>query len=318
MAFEKLIILCLLSAVFQNLSNAELHSNELGIEKILERCERLTTKFEFLIERDIETDVADLKRLVTAHTEDITNLRINQGFLLETVEEQESQISGLQDNVLQNKNQVASHKEQLDNHQISIDSRSASILSHENLLNSHTTQIQSNLDGVNSNAAKIEEDRININKNLADIASLTESFSSFQNSLVRFHVESVCCQGYSAWPDNSRITFEYKFLDTHNTHDGFYFTAPMSGAYGFVFTADIRLYHEHSSPAWIYMRVNDAVVKNYYFDMDESKSSDHPSSLFFLIKLNQGDRVDLVTSDSPTFDIIRNGASLFGFLLQKI
>jgi hypothetical protein len=73
-----------------------------------------------------------------------------------------------------------------------------------------------------------------------------------------------------------------------------------------------------SEPALILVRLNDGVVRSYYFDMDEDKSSDHPSSIFFVLRLNQADRLDLVTSDYPAFDVSRNGATLTAFLVQKL
>ena len=308
MGFEKLITLGLLLTIVPfTKCQYDQNSNDSGIRKLLENVQvenaKLRKQVEILIQRDVETDVAEMKRTISAHTEDITNLRINQGFILEADTKQETQL--------------LDHSELLNSHQLFLDSHSASILNHENLLTSHTAQIQFNQDGVNSNALKIEEDRANINKNIADISTVTESFGGFQASLIRFHVESPCCQGSATWPDNSRITFENKLVDTHNAHDGFYFAAPISGFYGFIFTADIRIYEERPDPALIYVRVNDVIVKTYLFDMNYDRSSDHPSSLYFGLRINQGDRLDLGTSNYPAFDISRNGASLFGFLLQK-
>jgi hypothetical protein len=325
MGLNKVIGLSLVLAVVQlfamGQSQLDQNINDSDIRKIFvdvqQENARLRKLVEILIERDIESDIFDIKRTLTSHAEDITNLRINQGLLEDTDAEQDSQISVLQENVLENANQLCNHQEQLDNHQLLIDSQSSYISNHEELLSSHTTQIQSNLNGVNSNAAKIEEDRADINLNLAGITSLIDNYNTFQSSLVRFHVESPCCQGFSEWPDNSRITFENKLVDTHNTHDGNYYSAPMTGFYGFIFTADIRYYDYRSDPGVIYVRVNDGNVKGYLLDLDGDLTNQHPSSIFFVLSLNQGDRVDLVTSDSPVFDVIRNGASLSGFLLQK-
>jgi len=213
--------------------------------------------------------------------------------------------------------QLSGHSEMLNNHQLAIDSNTGSVSNHENTLNTHSNQIQANADGVRINAENIQQNINNINKNSGDILGLSQNFDNFQSSLVKFHVESPCCQGYEAWPDNSRITFENKFVDSHNSHDGSYFTAPMPGIYQFIFTADIRMYHDRSERAYIYVRINDGYVKTYMFDMDESKSSDHPSSVTFALSLSQGDRIDLVTSDYPAFDVSRNSATLFGSLIQK-
>ena len=205
----------------------------------------------------------------------------------------------------------------LSNHQLAIDSNTGSVSNHENLLNTHSNLIQANADGARINSENIQQNTNNINKNSEDIVSLSQNFNDYQSSLVRFHVESACCQGYEAWPDNSRITFENKFVDSQNSHDGSYFTAPLPGVYQFIFTADIRMYHERSERAYIYIRINDVVVKTYMFDNDEAKSSDHPSSLTFAVTLSQGDRIDLVTSDYPAFDVSQNSATLAGSLFLK-
>ena len=65
MASGKLTTCCLLFTVFLNLSNSEFHSGALGIKEVLEKCQQLTNKFELLLERDIETDVAEMKRTIS-------------------------------------------------------------------------------------------------------------------------------------------------------------------------------------------------------------------------------------------------------------
>jgi len=172
--------------------------------------------------------------------------------------------------------QLSGHSEMLSNHQLSIESNTASVLNHENTLNTHSIQIQANADGVRINAENIQQNINNINKNSEDILGLSQNFNNFQSSLVRFHVESPCCQGYAAWPDNSRITFENKFVDSHNSHDGLYFTAPLPGVYHFIFTADMRMYHDRSYPATIHVRKNDIVVKAYTFDQHNEETFDFP------------------------------------------
>ena len=167
----------------------------------------------------------------------------------------------------------------LSNHQLAIDSNTGLISNHENLLNIHSNLIQANADGVRINSENIQQNINNINKNSGDILALSQNFNDHQSSLVRFHVESPCCQGYEAWPDNSRITFENKFVDSHNSHDGSYFTAPLPGVYQFIFTADMRMYHDRSDPATIHIRKNDAVVKAYTFDQHDEETFDFPVSI---------------------------------------
>ena len=53
-------------------------------------------------------------------------------------------------------------------------------------------------------------------KNSQDVQSVTENYNNYRNSQVKFLVETVCCEGYDKWPDNTRIWYKNKFLDTHN------------------------------------------------------------------------------------------------------
>jgi hypothetical protein len=75
---------------------------------------------------------------------------------------------------------------------------------------------------------------------------MADSYNNFRASQVKFVAETPCCEGYEAWPDNSRLTFRNKLLDTHNAVSDSQFFAPISGHYGFIFTADFKIYDERS------------------------------------------------------------------------
>ena len=43
-----------------------------------------------------------------------------------------------------------------------------------------------------------------------------------------------------------------------------------------------------------------------------------PGALYFYLRLNAGDEVDIVNGENPILYIGNNGASLYGFLIQKL
>jgi hypothetical protein len=52
--------------------------------------------------------------------------------------------------------------------------------------------------------------------NSQDVQSVTENYNNYRNSQVKFLVETICCDQLEKWPDNTKIWYENKLLDTHN------------------------------------------------------------------------------------------------------
>ncbi len=185
------------------------------------------------------------------------------------------------------------------------------------MLIDHQALIQTNTDGINNNAARIQENLNSIIKNGQDIQTVSDSFNNYLNSRVKFLVQTACCEGSDYWPDYSRLNYRYKHLDTHNAMnaDGGQFTAPISGMYGFVFTADFRIYDERSENAYINININEGRVRQHMFDSRHDDEIWQTYSIYFALNLNQGDRVDISVEGDPILDIGRNGAFWMGYLM---
>ncbi len=72
-----------------------------------------------------------------------------------------------------------------------------------------------------------------------------------------------------------------------------------------------------SGTVWLYVRVNEGNARQYMFDNTAEIMIASPGALYFYLRLNAGDRVDIVNGENPILYIGNNGASLYGFLIQK-
>ena len=184
-------------------------------------------------------------------------------------------------------------------------------------MNDHGGRIQWNTDSINSNTAVIQEHSNSITVNGQNIQSVTDNYNNYRNSQVKFYAETLCCEGYENWPDNAQIWYKTKFLDTHNALSDSQFFAPITGLYAFTFTADFRVFYDKPQYSYLHVNINDNVVRNYKFDSKYDDEIFQTSSIVFTLSLLQGDRVDISTSEGPSFDIGRNPASFMGYLLHQ-
>jgi hypothetical protein len=133
--------------------------------------------------------------------------------------------------------------------------------------------------------------------------------SNQKDSTLRFHVETNL-----GIKTQSFITYETQLTDTHNAIDintGI-FTAPFSGAYGFVFYA--RFYCDLFAVA---------IPRDLYVDHNGARSiifrcaspNILSSSIYFALRLKQGDTVRIFSEYSEVSDL--HPAKFTGFLLQK-
>jgi hypothetical protein len=116
------------------------------------------------------------------------------------------------------------------------------------------------------------------------------------------------------WPGNTFITYETKLTDTHNsmnTETGM-FTAPFSGAYGFVFYSDFiceGLYSE------LFVEHNGGRT-TIFFCQDFFSTISKSSSIYFALSLKQADTV-AIFSGTAFAGSFPHQAKFTGFLLQK-
>ena len=217
-------------------------------------------------------------------------------------------LSSVDATLLLNAGQLSGHDSMFAQHQTFMDENRASINSQGQTLAEHQGSIQANLDGINNNAARIAE-------NLQHIQYLSDNYNNYRNSQVKFYAET----GYGGTeypPENSRIYYPVEHLDTHNALDNGQFIAPFSGIYGFTFSADFRLYDERSEPGWINININEGTARGYLFDSHHDDEILQDYSITFYMGLNQGDRLDLSTSQDPVFDVSRNPAYFMGYLVH--
>ena len=260
--------------------------------------------------RDIETDIEEIKKILESYGEDLTALRIQQGYLLETVNEHDTTLLSIN-------SQLALHSDEISQHGNFIKENRAFIDDHATSLNDHGGRIQWNTDSINSNTAVIQEHSNSITVNGQNIQSVTDNYNNYRNSQVKFYAETLCCEGYDQWPDNTQIWYKTKFLDTHNALSDSQFFAPITGLYAFTFTADFRVFYDLPQYSYLHVNINDNVVRNYKFDSKYDDEIFQTSSIVFTLSLLQGDRVDISTSEGPSFDIGRNPASFMGYLLHQ-
>ena len=260
--------------------------------------------------RDVEADIAEIKKVLESYGEDLTALRIQQGYLVESVDEHDKTLLDLT-------TQVTIHSDKLSQHDTSITENHVGIESHTQTLNEHGTNIQWAIDSINANVAAIQQHQGSITANSQNIQAVTDNYNNYRNSQVKFFVDTVCCGGLEKWPDNTRITFPNRYLDTHGAFaDGQQFHAPFAGIYTFIFTADFRIYDERPEFASILVSVNEGRFREYLFDSMNNDELYQSYSISFTIFLNPGDRVDVSTLNDPCFDISRNPATFLGYMLQ--
>jgi hypothetical protein len=296
--------------------NKAVHEMDLTeiIRKLSKENTLLKEENEKLKERDVESDIADIKRILDSYGEDLTSLRINQGHIVESIDEHSLSLANINTALSSNAEKFASHDQIFVEHQTFMGENRAIIDSHTQIVNDHQGFIQANIQGITNNANRIQENVNGIVKNTQDIQAVLDTFNYYKSSQVKFVAETPYGGGeYN--PENVRLTFAVKHLDTHNALSDSQFFAPISGLYGFIFTADFRLYDERDWQGFIHVNVNEAQAKVYMFDSRNDDEIWQAYSIFFVLFLNQGDRVDISTSGEPCYDISRNPATLMGYLM---
>jgi len=293
--------------------------HEMDLKEIIRKLSKENTLLkeenEKLKERDVESDIADIKRILDSYGEDLTSLRINQGHIVESIDEHSLSLANINTALSSNAEKFASHDQIFVEHQTFMGENRAIIDSHTQIVNDHQGFIQANIQGITNNANRIQENANGIVKNTQDIQAVLDTFNYYKSSQVKFVAETPYGGGeYN--PENVRLTFAVKHLDTHNALSDSQFFAPISGLYGFIFTADFRLYDERDWQGFIHVNVNEAQAKVYMFDSRNDDEIWQAYSIFFVLFLNQGDRVDISTSGEPCYDISRNPATLMGYLMQ--
>jgi hypothetical protein len=292
--------------------------HEMDLKEIIRKLSKENTLLkeenEKLKERDVESDIADIKRILDSYGEDLTSLRINQGHIVESIDEHSISLANINTALTSNAEKFASHDQIFVEHQTFMGENRAIIDSHTQIVNDHQGFIQANIQGITNNANRIQENANGIVKNTQDIQAVLDTFNYYKSSQVKFVAETPYGGGeYN--PENVRLTFAVKHLDTHNALSDSQFFAPISGLYGFIFTADFRLYDERDWQGFIHVNVNEAQAKVYMFDSRNDDEIWQAYSIFFVLFLNQGDRVDISTSGEPCYDISRNPATLMGYLM---
>ena len=290
---------------------------EHSIKQIQAENAFLREQVKLMKERDIEADIEEIKNRLDSYGEDITALRITQGEHTEKLNQHSDHFATVDNTLIVNAGQLSAHDQTFVQHTAYMEENRNTITSHSQIINDHQALIQANTDGINNNAARIQENLNSIIKNGQDIQYLSDNFNNYLNSRVKFHVETTCCEGSEYWPDNSRLVYKWKHLDTHNALDigNGQFTVPITGFYGFILSADFKLYDERSEIGYINININDGLARQYMFDSRRDDEIWQTYSIYFAYPLNQGDRVDISTSGDPTFDISRNGAFWMGYLM---
>ena len=267
--------------------------------------------------RDIESDIEEIKKILEGYGEDLTALRIQQGYLLEAVSKHDIDLLNINSQLAIHSEKLSGHDVSIGQHEASINENHAGLEGHTQTLNDHAGRIQSNTDSINSNTAVIQEHQNSIAVNSQNIQSVTDNYNNYRNSQVKFYAETLCCEGYDKWPDNTRIWYKTKWLDTHNALSDSQFFAPITGLYAFTFTADFTIFDERPEWAYLNLNINENLVRGYLFDSHHDDEIFQAFSISFTLLLNQGDRLDLSTSGDPSFDISRNPATLMGYLLHQ-
>jgi hypothetical protein len=287
------------------------------IEKLLKEVSILKEEVKQLLNaKDVESDIEDIKRTLESHGDDLTSLRINQGRIEDDISQLGIDLTDVNTVLASNAEKFASHDQTFVQHQAYMAENRGLIDGHTQIVNDHQGYIQVNIEGIANNANRIQENANGIAKNVQDIQAVSDTFINYRNSQVKFYVETPCCEGTEYNPEWARLTYPKRYLDTHNAVSDSQFTAPIGGVYGFIFTADFRLYDERAWQGYIHVNINEGEVKKYMFDSRNDDEIWQAYSIFFSLILNPGDRVDITTSGEPCFDVSRNSASLMGYLMQ--
>jgi hypothetical protein len=277
----------------------------------------LKEQVRLLKERDIESDIEEIKQRLDSYGKDITSLRITQSEHRGELNQHSDHLAGIDETLVTYAGQLGAHDQTFVEHLQLIQENSNNIGSHNQVLNDHQVLIQGNTDGINNNVAKIQENLNGIIKNGQDILSLSDNYNNYRNSQVKFHVETSCCEGSDYWPDYSRLYYRVEHFDTHNALDPGtgQFTAPLSGWYEFILTADFRIYDERAEFAYISVNINENSVRKFLFDSHHDDEIYQSYSIYFSNYLNQGDRMDISVEGDPVLDIGRHGANWMGFMV---
>jgi len=210
-----LLLLSLARADAEERSEIDLIKDELKelvrlVGRLSKENELLRSEVDSLKQRGVEEDIEQIKLVLESYGEDLTSLRINQGYLLETVFKHDNELVKINNRLDANTGQLAGHDQALADHQTSLDTQRVTLEGHTQTLNDYNGRIQWNTDTINANSARIQENQNSITVNGQNIQSVTDNYNNYRNSQVKFLVDTPCCEGYDKWPDNSRITFRNK------------------------------------------------------------------------------------------------------------
>ena len=273
----------------------------------------LRKQVEILNQRSIEDDIIEIKETLSAYGEDITALRILQGHNAEAIDQHETHLATVD-------NRLSTHDLTFLQHQTFMNENRDSITSLSQMVSEHTSLIQANTEQLTNQANSIETNTATIQDNIRRITKTeedTDNYNNYRNSQVKFYVETPHSGDWSRWPDNSRITYTAKYIDTHNAVNDGQFSAPISGLYGFVFTADFRQFKDRERGGSINVNINDGFSgRKFYYDISADTEFIETFSVYFAVQLNQGDRLDLSTSGDPCFEVSSNPAYWMGYLIQ--
>ena len=286
------------------------------VQKMVEENRQLRQGIEKLNHlRDVESDIEEIKNVLESYGKDLTSLRIQQGYLLEAVSKHDVNLLSISSQLAVHSDKLSTIDESLGNHQTLIDENHAGIESHTQILSDHGGRIQTNTDGINANVATIQEHQSSISANSQNIQLVTDNYNNYRSSQVKFVADTPCCGEMDSdlWPDNTRVWYKTKHLDTHNAVSDSQFFAPITGFYSFTFTADFRICCDSSR---IIVSINENNIRSYLFDSFTNDNLIQTYSVSFTPQMNQGDRMDLAVSGDSGFDISANPATLTGYFLH--
>jgi hypothetical protein len=103
-------------------------------------------------------------------------------------------------------------------------------------------------------------------------------------------------------------------MDTHGAMDpgSGYFTTPISGTYGFFFSAVIYKRSMEGANN-VHVRVNDNDAKFFNFQYDLAAPLE---TIYFALNLNAGDRVNMFQATGEGIQIQYDPATFMGFLMK--
>ena len=119
-----------------------------------------------LNERDIESDIEEIKKRLDSYGEDITALRITQSEHSEILDQHSNHFDTVDETLVTNAGQLSAHDLTLVQHTAYMEENRATITGHTQMFIDQQALIQANTDGINANAAKILENFNSIVKNI--------------------------------------------------------------------------------------------------------------------------------------------------------